>query len=189
MQVWGRCIAHLFARRLFYCSGKSWFVSLYKKYLIGWLVGFMVFNATFNNISVISWRSVLRRAMYCLLFCIHLSCVIVSIACLKWGRPISLVHSRIKPKTIKLVFDARLPTQWVIAMITLLGVEITCQIGATCLTAHVHLQMILQNISTVKPAHAATSIKQSPVLKGTLFLSCHITFHMNWTSFNRSPVL
>ena len=26
---------------------------------IGWLVGLMVFNATFNNISVISWRSVL----------------------------------------------------------------------------------------------------------------------------------
>jgi hypothetical protein len=25
----------------------------------GWLVGFMVFNATFNNISVISWGSVL----------------------------------------------------------------------------------------------------------------------------------
>jgi len=25
----------------------------------GWLVGFMVFNATFKNISVISWRSVL----------------------------------------------------------------------------------------------------------------------------------
>jgi hypothetical protein len=25
--------------------------------LIGWLVGFMVFNATFNNISVISWQS------------------------------------------------------------------------------------------------------------------------------------
>ena len=25
--------------------------------LIGWLVGFMVFNATFNNISVISWPS------------------------------------------------------------------------------------------------------------------------------------
>jgi hypothetical protein len=24
-----------------------------------WLVGFMVFNATFNNISVISWQSVL----------------------------------------------------------------------------------------------------------------------------------
>jgi len=24
-----------------------------------WLVGFMVFNATFNNISVISWLSVL----------------------------------------------------------------------------------------------------------------------------------
>jgi hypothetical protein len=37
---------------------------LYKKtwdyYIIGWLVGwFMVFNATFNNISGISWRSVL----------------------------------------------------------------------------------------------------------------------------------
>jgi len=29
--------------------------------LVGWLVGgwFIVFNATFNNISVISWRSVL----------------------------------------------------------------------------------------------------------------------------------
>jgi len=25
----------------------------------GWLVGFMIFSATFNNISVISWRSVL----------------------------------------------------------------------------------------------------------------------------------
>ena len=25
----------------------------------GWLVGFMVFNATLNNISVISWRSIL----------------------------------------------------------------------------------------------------------------------------------
>jgi hypothetical protein len=23
----------------------------------GWLAGFMVFNATFNNISVISWQS------------------------------------------------------------------------------------------------------------------------------------
>jgi len=27
--------------------------------MIGWLVGFMVFKATFNNISVILWRSVL----------------------------------------------------------------------------------------------------------------------------------
>ena len=27
----------------------------------GWLVWFMVFNATFNNISVISWRSVLMK--------------------------------------------------------------------------------------------------------------------------------
>ena len=29
------------------------------KYWIGWCGRFMVFNATFNNISVISWRSVL----------------------------------------------------------------------------------------------------------------------------------
>jgi len=28
-------------------------------HLVGWLVGFMVFNTTFNNISAISWRSVL----------------------------------------------------------------------------------------------------------------------------------
>ena len=32
---------------------------------------------------------------------------------------------------------------------------------------------------TVKPAHVVTSIKQSPVLKGHIFLSCHRTFHMN----------
>ena len=38
-------------------------------------------------------------------------------------------------------------------------------------------------------ALAVTSIKQSPVLKGHLFLSCHRTFHMNWTSFKRPPVL
>jgi hypothetical protein len=38
------------------------FVNVYQKYQntgTGWLVGFMVFNATFNNISVISWPSVL----------------------------------------------------------------------------------------------------------------------------------
>ena len=28
-------------------------------FFIGWLVGFMLFNATSNNISVISWWSVL----------------------------------------------------------------------------------------------------------------------------------
>ena len=32
---------------------------------------------------------------------------------------------------------------------------------------------------TVKPALAITSIKQSHVLKGHLFLSCHGKFHMN----------
>jgi hypothetical protein len=31
-------------------------------FYIGWLVGFMVFNAIFNKISVISWRSVLLVA-------------------------------------------------------------------------------------------------------------------------------
>ena len=33
------------------------FTNLY--ILVGWLVGFMVFNATFNNISAISWQSLL----------------------------------------------------------------------------------------------------------------------------------
>jgi len=28
--------------------------------VVGWFGWFMVFNATFNNISVISWRSILR---------------------------------------------------------------------------------------------------------------------------------
>ena len=41
--------------------------------------------------------------------------------------------------------------------------------------------------TTVKPAYVVTSIKQSPVLKGNL--SRHRTFHMNLTSFKRSPVL
>ena len=31
----------------------------YSKRILKWLVWFMVFNATFNNISVITWRSVL----------------------------------------------------------------------------------------------------------------------------------
>ena len=33
--------------------------SLFSLLQFGWLVGFMVLNATFNNISVISWQSVL----------------------------------------------------------------------------------------------------------------------------------
>jgi hypothetical protein len=32
---------------------------LYNSHSKDWVVQFMVFNATFNNISVISWRSVL----------------------------------------------------------------------------------------------------------------------------------
>ena len=32
---------------------------------------------------------------------------------------------------------------------------------------------------TVKPAHAVTSIKQPPVLKGHIFLYCHRKFHLN----------
>ena len=34
-------------------------LSLRCKLGVGWLVSFMVFNATFNNISLILWRSVL----------------------------------------------------------------------------------------------------------------------------------
>jgi len=36
-----------------------------------------------------------------------------------------------------------------------------------------------RSVNTVKPAHAVTSIKQSSVLKGHLFLSCHGKFYMN----------
>jgi hypothetical protein len=44
-------------------------------------------------------------------------------------------------------------------------------------------------VTFVKPAHAVTTIKQSPVFKGYIFLSCHRKFHMNWTPFKTSPVL
>jgi hypothetical protein len=37
----------------------SWFTNSYQSVPITWLVGFMMFNTTFNNISIISWRSVL----------------------------------------------------------------------------------------------------------------------------------
>ena len=38
----------------------KFYIQLNKQYKIAWFwFGFMVFNATFNNISVISWRSVL----------------------------------------------------------------------------------------------------------------------------------
>ena len=60
---------------------------------------------------------------------------------------------------------------------------------------HDHQILILNSdicsIKTVKPAHAFTFIKQSPVLKKKvkLFFSCHRKFPMNWTSFMWSPVL
>ena len=39
----------------------------YQNSWVGWLVGIMVFNTTFNYISVISWRSVLlvEETAYC----------------------------------------------------------------------------------------------------------------------------
>ena len=43
-----------------------------------------------------------------------------------------------------------------------------------CFTTYMYIY-----IYTVKPAHAVTSIKQSPVLKVTFFLSCNRTIHMN----------
>jgi hypothetical protein len=33
-------------------------LNLYNVNVLNWFVGFMVFNATFNNISLISWRGV-----------------------------------------------------------------------------------------------------------------------------------
>jgi len=36
-----------------------------------------------------------------------------------------------------------------------------------------------ENKVTVKPVHAVTSIKQTPVFKDHLFLSSHRKFHMN----------
>jgi hypothetical protein len=48
---------------------------------------------------------------------------------------------------------------------------------------------IYDEISTVKPAHAVTSIKLSPVLKDHPSLYCHRKFHTKRTSFKSSPVL
>ena len=53
-------------------------------------------------------------------------------------------------------------------------------------TEFMYLYMIL--IDTVKPAHAVTSIKQSPVFKGHLF-SCPAIEHYIWTFLKRSHVL
>ena len=49
--------------------------------------------------------------------------------------------------------------------------------------------IILILLHTVKPVHEVSSVKQSPVIKCHYFLSCHIIFHMNWTSFKMSSVL
>ena len=40
----------------------------------------------------------------------------------------------------------------------------------------------------VKHVHVVISIKQSPVIKGNISLSCHRTFHMKGTSIKKSPV-
>ena len=45
------------------------------------------------------------------------------------------------------------------------------------------------NVYTVKPAHVATSIKQSPVLKGHLFLVQSLKISNELNLFKRSPVL
>jgi hypothetical protein len=45
------------------------------------------------------------------------------------------------------------------------------------------------SIQIVKLAHIVNSIKQSPVLKGHLFLSCHRKFHFDLTFFDRSHVI
>lgn len=42
---------------------------------------------------------------------------------------------------------------------------------------------------TVKPANVVTPIKESPVLRSHLLLSCLRKFDMTLTSFKRSPVL
>ena len=44
-------------------------------------------------------------------------------------------------------------------------------------------------IYTIKPAHVAPLSRSHLYQKVTFFLSCHRKFHMNWTSFKRSPVL
>ena len=46
-------------------------------------------------------------------------------------------------------------------------------------TSHTVKVNTLYSKTTIKSAHAATSIKQSPVLKGHLFLSCHKKINMN----------
>jgi hypothetical protein len=51
-----------------------------------------------------------------------------------------------------------------------------------------HYDGQMKQCRSKKPVHAVTSIKQPLVLKYHIFLSCHRKFHMNWTSFNRSPV-
>ena len=56
-------------------------------------------------------------------------------------------------------------------------------------TSDCNAKCIHDSMTTIKPAHVVTSIKQLPALKGYFFLSCHRIVHINWTSFKRSPVL
>ena len=60
------------------CPGEPHSIYSKVKSMVGW---FMVFNATFNNISVISWRSVLlmeetehpEKTTYIMLYRVHLA--------------------------------------------------------------------------------------------------------------------
>jgi hypothetical protein len=117
---------------------------LYKIHL-GWAwFRFMVFNATINNISAISWWWVFRSTR------------------LNSGKSQSQLYNESAVTMEKLA----VLRAW----------------------AEVSNCFLWKYTCTVKPAHAVISIKQSPVLKGHFFLSCHRKFHMNWTSFKRSPI-
>ena len=53
-----------------------------------------------------------------------------------------------------------------------------------------HTKITTIEINTLKPVYVIiTSVKQSPVLKGDIFLSCHRNFHMNRICIKRSLVL
>ena len=69
-------------------------------------------------------------------------------------------------------------------MSVLLHIIVICEVD------HLHVRRQLYHLKhIVKSAHNVTSIKQSPVLKGHLFLVLHRKFHLNLTFFKRSSVL